>query len=72
MIAVECEGGVFSRGRHVRGVGFENDCEKYNAATERGWRVYRYTRRMIDEGRAIEQLERVLNIKTLNPGENND
>jgi len=43
MIAVEIEGGVFSNGRHVRGQGFINDMEKYNAATVLGWKVLRYT-----------------------------
>lgn len=42
MIAVEIEGGVFSQGRHTRGKGFVNDCEKYNAATIQGWRVVRF------------------------------
>ncbi len=47
MIAVEVEGGIHSGGRHVRGVGYENDCEKYNAATLLGWRVFRFTGGMI-------------------------
>jgi hypothetical protein len=29
-------------GRHTSGVGFEKDCEKYNAATLAGWRVLRF------------------------------
>lgn len=41
-VALEVEGGVFSGGRHVRGVGFKKDCEKYNAAVVDGWRVLRY------------------------------
>ena len=40
-IAVEVEGGVHSGGRHTRGVGFENDMEKYNSATSLGWRLIR-------------------------------
>jgi len=42
-IAVEIEGGVFSRGRHTRPMGFIKDCEKYNMAALHGWRVLRYT-----------------------------
>ena len=42
-IAVECEGGAWNRGRHVRGAGFAKDAEKYNLATSLGWRVLRYT-----------------------------
>jgi len=40
-IAVEVEGGVHTGGRHTRGVGFENDMEKYNSATSLGWRLIR-------------------------------
>jgi very-short-patch-repair endonuclease len=41
-IAIELEGGVFTQGRHTRGVGYLNDMEKYNAATALGWRVLRF------------------------------
>lgn len=43
MIAIELEGGVWTRGRHTRGQGYINDCTKYNTATSMGWRVLRYT-----------------------------
>ena len=46
-IAVEIEGGIYSGGRHVRGKGFENDCEKHNLAQRLGWKVYRFTSSMI-------------------------
>lgn len=42
MVAVEIEGGHW-HGRHTRGKGFVDDCEKYNAATALGWRVLRFT-----------------------------
>jgi very-short-patch-repair endonuclease len=42
-IAIEIEGGVWSDGRHMRGTGFNNDCDKYNTATVLGWRVLRFT-----------------------------
>lgn len=41
-VAIELEGGVYSFGRHNRAQGFLDDMEKYNAALERGWRVFRY------------------------------
>jgi hypothetical protein len=53
-IAFEFEGGIYSGGRHTRGKGFEGDCEKYNAATAMGWRVFRYTRKMLESGQAIK------------------
>lgn len=42
-IAIEIEGGVYSRGRHTRPKGFLGDIDKYNAATLQGWRVLRCT-----------------------------
>lgn len=42
-IAVEVEGGVWTRGRHVRPKGFLNDITKYNTAALLGWRVFRTT-----------------------------
>jgi very-short-patch-repair endonuclease len=46
-LAVELEGGSWVRGRHNRPQGFENDCEKYNAAALLGWRVLRFTTGMV-------------------------
>jgi len=43
MVALEVEGGVWTRGRHVRGAGFIRDMDKYNAAAVLGWRVVRVT-----------------------------
>ena len=48
-LAIEIEGGVWIRGRHVRGRGFKEDCEKYNAAVLLGWKVLRYTPDMFDK-----------------------
>lgn len=59
-VAVEVEGGIYVRGRHVRGKGYEKDLEKYNAAQELGWRVFRYSTGMIECGEAIRQIARVL------------
>ena len=59
-VAVEIEGGTWSRGRHVRPKGFERDCEKYNEAQRMGWMVYRFTSKMVMSGEAIEFMEEVL------------
>lgn len=56
-LALEIEGGVWTGGRHVRGNGYEQDAEKYNAATLAGWRVLRVTKGMIRDGRALVLLE---------------
>lgn len=42
-IAIEVEGGVWSRGRHVRPQGFLKDMEKYNTAAMSGWLLLRVT-----------------------------
>ena len=46
-LVIEIEGGVYNRGRHVRGSGFEKDCAKYNMISELGYTVYRVTSNMI-------------------------
>ena len=38
-VALEVDGGVWTRGRHVRPVGYINDQEKMNLARELGWVV---------------------------------
>lgn len=42
-IAIEVEGGVWTRGRHTRPKGFLGDMDKYNAAAVMGWRLLRCT-----------------------------
>ena len=59
-IAIEIEGGIFTGGRHVRGVGFEKDCEKYNCALLLGWRVLRFSSNHVKSGRALELTDRLL------------
>ena len=59
-LAVEVEGGHWMQGRHVRGQGFENDCEKYNEAALLGWRVLRVTSTHIDDWRAVVWIKRAL------------
>lgn len=60
LIAIETEGGHWIGGRHVRGAGFEADCEKYNALALAGWRLLRFTGNMIKSGVALRTIERAL------------
>lgn len=60
MVALECEGGAWQRGRHTRGKGFREDLEKYLAATVAGWTVLRVDVEMIKDGTAIDAAEKVL------------
>ena len=59
-IAVEIEGGIWNGGAHVRGAKFEKDCEKYNRAIKMGWRVLRYSTRMVLAGDAINDVLEVV------------
>lgn len=59
-LAVEVEGGIWSGGRHVRGKGFENDCEKYNRAAIDGWCVLRFTEKDINSNDALDVIEEAL------------
>src|SRR5260363_285461 len=59
-IAGECEGGMWTQGRHTRALGFEADCSKYNAATVQGWRVLRFTAGMVKSGAAVELLTQAI------------
>ena len=55
-VACEIEGGVWIKGRHTRGKGYEADCEKYSTAAAYGWRVIRVTPGMIASGKALALL----------------
>lgn len=59
-LAVECEGGVWSGGRHTRPSGYLGDLEKYNTLSVLGWRLIRVTPQMIEDGEALALVERAL------------
>lgn len=60
MIAVEIEGGIWTGGRHSRGVGMIADMEKYNEAQRLGWSIFRFDGDSVKSGEAIRFVERVL------------
>jgi hypothetical protein len=59
-IALEVEGGSWIQGRHTRGKGFEDDLEKYNEATLRGWRLLRCTPGQLESGEALQMVKRAM------------
>lgn len=61
-IALEVEGGAWSRGRHTRGPGYINDMEKYNHAALLGWRVIRVTPKQLEDGTALDYLQRAIEV----------
>jgi very-short-patch-repair endonuclease len=56
-LAVEVEGGVWSRGRHVRPKGFLGDLEKYNTINLMGWSLLRVTPKQVRTGEALTLIE---------------
>lgn len=65
-IAIECDGGVFTRGRHVRPQGYLKDMEKFNAAAEAGWVVLKFTPQQLMTAAAIEAIRSTINQRTAN------
>lgn len=59
-IAVEIMGGTWTGGAHVTGVGYENDCEKLNAAVSLGWKVLYLTSKMVRSGEGIVLVKNLL------------
>lgn len=57
-VAVELHGGEFINGRHVRGYGLKNDCEKARAAARLGWKLYPFVGSDVnqDMGKVIEEI----------------
>jgi very-short-patch-repair endonuclease len=60
MLALEVDGGGWTRGRHHRPKGYAKDCEKLNAAVLLGWRVLRVTPQMVASGAALELVRKAL------------
>ncbi len=59
-LAVEVDGGGWIGGRHSRGGGIENDCEKLSTAVSMGYTVMRVTPKQVKDGRALEWIRRAL------------
>lgn len=64
MLLIEVDGGSWNGGRHTRGAGFENDCEKLSHAAMLGWRVIRVTGKQIESGEAVRWIAQALGMGT--------
>lgn len=64
-VMVECQGGTWIGGAHVRGKGYDSDCWKHNAAIALGWKVLWVTTSMLESDPAgiMEQLGELLGEK---------
>lgn len=60
LVAVEIQGGTWSRGRHARGQGLLNDYEKHAEATVLGWRLLYIAADNVHTGQGIHYVERLL------------
>lgn len=58
-IALEVQGGVWTKGGHSTGTGITRDCEKASLAALEGYRTLFVTPAHIREGKAIGWLENV-------------
>lgn len=59
-IAIECQGAVWTQGRHTRGTGYEDDCLKAALLQLDGWLTLSVTPGMISSGLAVDLISRAL------------
>lgn len=59
-LALEVQGGLFTRGRHTQGSWLLKEHEKLNRAAALGWRVIYCTPKQIANGEAIQVIEAAL------------
>jgi len=58
MVALEFEGVTHAGGRHQRPAGYAEDCRKYTAAAQLGWRLIRVTTTQVRTGEVFPLLDR--------------
>jgi len=60
LVAVECEGGLWTGGRHNTPTGMLGDMEKYNAASLKAWYVLRVSAEHIKSGQALAWIKQMV------------
>jgi hypothetical protein len=59
-LAVDVQGGVWTRGHHLRGRGYVSDCEKLALGVLCGWRVLWVPTDWIRNGKALQVIRQAL------------
>lgn len=59
-LALEVQGGIHIKGRHVQGAALEKEYEKLSEAAIRGWRVLFVTPEQIEDGSAFSLIRRAI------------
>ena len=59
-LLIECQGGIWGNGKHSRGRGYMNDCDKMNEAVKMGYRVMWFTGEHVDKGSAIDLIKEIV------------
>lgn len=67
MVALEVNGGVWTRGRHTRGQGYLNDLEKLNRAQLLGWVVLQVTPQQVGNGECVALIREALGSTPADP-----
>jgi len=65
LLALEIEGGVWVRGRHIQPRGYLADLEKYNHAAACGWRILRVTPEQLSGAPTFDLVRRALAARVL-------
>lgn len=63
-VALEVEGGVFTKGRHTRGAGYAKDMVKYSEAAALGWRLIRVQPSDLCTATTLDLLRRALTARS--------
>ncbi len=72
-LLVEVNGSTWiANSGHTSGKGIERDCEKLCLAVVNGWKVMMVTGLQVKDGRAVQWIERALNVSELMGGEPQD
>jgi len=62
-IAIEIDGATFTQGRHIRGMGYRNDCIKANLLSCSGWSLLKGDAHMVRSGDLLKSLEELIKFK---------